>query len=252
MPTTTAQPSPNGLGSGSMFDRIAERYDLLNRVISLGIDKRWRRLAAMALDDLRGDINILDLATGTGDLAFAVAEHRRNKGLGLGKVTATDPSSGMLAVAQRKHLDSGARDVVDFSLGDAQSLPFSNNSFDAVMISFGIRNVPDRQAALAEMARVVRPGGKVVILELSEPPAGIMGAAARLHVHHIVPRVGALLSGSTEYRYLQQSIAGFPNPTDFCNMLTAAGLQVEQSTALTFGACHLFVARVPMGAGGWQ
>jgi demethylmenaquinone methyltransferase / 2-methoxy-6-polyprenyl-1,4-benzoquinol methylase len=237
------------MGSGSMFDRIADRYDLLNRVISLGIDKRWRRLAVSTLDSLAGDIDVLDLATGTGDLAFAVASHRRNKGLGLGKIIATDPSVGMLEVAERKHLDSGARDAIEFATGDAQHLPYSNESFDAVIMSFGIRNVPDRGLALSEMARVTKPGGKVVILELSEPPSGMMGTAARIHVHHIVPRVGALLSGSKEYRYLQQSIAAFPSPERFGMMLVDAGLMVETSQALTFGACHLFVGRKPAPTG---
>ena len=251
---TLGSGAPNGadrrtLGSGAMFDKIAERYDLLNRVISLGIDQRWRKLAAAALDDLPGAINVLDLASGTGDLAFAVHAHRVQSDRGVGTVVGTDPSPRMLAVAQTKlakHKDN-VQSAVSFALGDAQALPFADASFDAVTMAFGIRNVPNRAAALQEMRRVTRPGGKVVILELSEPPPGLLGAAARLHVHHVVPRVGALLSGSTEYRYLQQSIAAFPPPDEFCRQLAAAGLIVERSTALTFGACHLFVGRVPGG-----
>jgi demethylmenaquinone methyltransferase / 2-methoxy-6-polyprenyl-1,4-benzoquinol methylase len=234
------------LGSGGMFDKIAHRYDLLNRVISLGIDQRWRRMAVAALDDLPGHIRVLDLASGTGDLAFAVQSHRGDSC----DIIATDPSANMLAIADTKlaKRSKAQRDSLRFEVGDAQHLQFADASFDAVTMSFGIRNVPDRQRALAEMRRVTRPGGKVVILELSEPPPGIMGTAARIHVHHIVPRVGALLSGSKEYRYLQQSIAAFPSPEEFCRQISAAGMIIERSTALTFGACHLFVARVPGGA----
>jgi demethylmenaquinone methyltransferase/2-methoxy-6-polyprenyl-1,4-benzoquinol methylase len=125
--------------------------------------------------------------------------------------------------------------------GDAQSLPFPDRSFDGVCIAFGIRNVPDRPKALREMARVTRPGGRIAILELSEPDGGLLAPFARFHVHTLVPTLGALLSGAREYRYLQRSIAAFPKAHDFGQVMTAAGIELVALTPLTFGVCHLYV-----------
>jgi len=126
--------------------------------------------------------------------------------------------------------------------GDAQALPFEARSFDSVCIAFGIRNVPDRAQALREMARVTRIGGRIAILELSEPRAGLLGALARFHIHRVVPYVGALLSGVKEYQYLQRSIAAFPPAHQFGELMQDSGLNVLEVRALTFGVCHLYVA----------
>jgi demethylmenaquinone methyltransferase/2-methoxy-6-polyprenyl-1,4-benzoquinol methylase len=134
---------------------------------------------------------------------------------------------------------------ITLEAGDAQALPYPDDSFDAATIAFGIRNVPDRARGLAEMARVVKPGGRVAVLELSEPKGGVMGPLARFHVHVLVPRIGALLSGAREYRYLQSSIAAFPPPEEFAAMMERAGLVIEKVDRLTFGVCHLYVGRVP-------
>jgi demethylmenaquinone methyltransferase/2-methoxy-6-polyprenyl-1,4-benzoquinol methylase len=131
---------------------------------------------------------------------------------------------------------------IELRVGDAEQLPFPDRSFDGVTIAFGIRNVPDRGRALREMARVCRPGGRIAILELSEPGGGVLGALARFHVHTLVPTIGALLSGAREYRYLQQSIAAFPPAAQFAAQMTACGLQVLRVEPLTFGVCHLYVA----------
>jgi demethylmenaquinone methyltransferase/2-methoxy-6-polyprenyl-1,4-benzoquinol methylase len=224
-------------GSGAMFDRIAERYDLLNRVLSLGIDHGWRRRTVAALE-LAPHQHVLDLATGTADLAIAVARAQP-----LARVVGLDPSPRMLEVGERKLRAAGLRQQIELRTGNAEQLPFDDRSFDRVCIGFGIRNVPDRPLALREMRRVLRPDGRLAILELSEPRGGVLGPLARFHVHTIVPTVGALLSGAQEYRYLQRSIAQFPEPERFVSMMREAGLEAISTQSLTLGVCHLYVAR---------
>jgi demethylmenaquinone methyltransferase/2-methoxy-6-polyprenyl-1,4-benzoquinol methylase len=224
------------LGSGAMFDRIAARYDFVNRVLSLGIDKRWRKRTVRALA-LPPHARVLDIATGTGDLAIDLARMHEDA-----HVTGLDPSAGMLAVAANKIAARGLGDRVSLVSGDAQSLPYGDATMDAATIAFGIRNVPDRAAGLREMARVVKPGGKIAVLELGEPRRGLLAKAARVHVRHVVPRLGALLSGRREYRYLQASIAAFPSAEAFADLMRGAGLDVLAVTPLTFGACTLYVA----------
>jgi demethylmenaquinone methyltransferase/2-methoxy-6-polyprenyl-1,4-benzoquinol methylase len=221
-------------GSGAMFDAIAPRYDLMNRLISFGVDRRWRRrtVDALALPD---DGAALDLATGTGDLALAIARRHPRA-----RVVGVDPSTGMLELGRAKAARAGA--AIGFQVGVAEELPFDDASFDAVSIAFGIRNVVDRPAALAEMARVTRPGGRIAILELGEPRAGIMAPLARFHIHQVVPRLGALLSGAREYRYLERSIARFPPADEFAALMERAGLSTIEIQPLTFGVCNLYVA----------
>jgi demethylmenaquinone methyltransferase/2-methoxy-6-polyprenyl-1,4-benzoquinol methylase len=222
-------------GSGQMFDGIAERYDLVNRVISLGIDQSWRKKTVKALE-LKAGARVLDLATGTGDLAIMVAERHPEV-----TVVGVDPSAKMLEVGQKKVVDAGLAQRLTLELGDAQALRFEDNSFDGLCIAFGIRNVPDRLQGLREMARVTKPGGRVAILELSEPRGGVLGPLARFHVHSVVPTIGALLSGKREYHYLQKSIAAFPPAGEFEALMVEAGLRIVSSSALTFGVCHLYV-----------
>jgi demethylmenaquinone methyltransferase/2-methoxy-6-polyprenyl-1,4-benzoquinol methylase len=225
-----------------MFDGIAGRYDLLNRIISLGLDRRWRKRMVAALELAPGS-QVLDLATGTADVAFEVLrQHPQATVVGL------DPSAGMLEVGQRKAVAAGLATRLELRQGRAEELPFDKDRFDALTIAFGIRNVADRAAGLGEIARVVRPGGRVAILEGSEPPKGLLGFGARLHLHHLVPRLGAWLSGGEEYRYLQASIAAFPTPEEFAEQMRTAGLQVVAIEPLTFGVCHLYVATPVEGA----
>jgi demethylmenaquinone methyltransferase/2-methoxy-6-polyprenyl-1,4-benzoquinol methylase len=223
-------------GSGVMFDRIARRYDLLNRLMSFGLDRKWREktVRALALPD---DAHVLDLATGTADLAIRVAERHPSA-----RVIGVDPSRAMLDIGQQKLAARGLSERVSLVVGDAQALPQADHSFDGVCMGFGIRNVPDRARALAEIARVTRPGGRVAILELSEPRRGFLAPFSRFHIRVLVPRLGALLSGSHEYRYLQRSIAAFPPAPEFARMMEQAGLQVLEIQPLTLGTCHLYVA----------
>lgn len=235
MSQTSPAQAPRG-GSGEMFDAIAARYDLLNRLMSFGVDIRWRKRAVAEMKLVPGS-RALDLATGTADLALQIARtHPETEVVGL------DPSSKMLAVGVRKVEEARLHPRVTLVQGDAQRLDFPDQSFDAVSIAFGIRNVPDRPAALREMARVTKPGGRVVILELSEPQGGFMGPLARFHIRSVVPWLGAALSGAKEYRYLQQSIAAFPAPDDFAEVMRGAGLEVLSVTPLTFGVSCLYVA----------
>lgn len=235
-----AAADPRG-GSGQMFDRIASRYDLMNRIISLGIDQGWRRKTVRALS-LSADSQVLDLATGTGDLAILVAETHPTV-----EVVGVDPSVGMLEVGRKKVHDRDLTGRIRMVEGKAEDLHFKDDQFDGVCMAFGIRNAEDRGRALREMARVTRPQGRVAILELSEP-RGILGPLARFHVHQVVPRLGALLSGEQEYRYLERSIAAFPPADEFAALMRESGLSVLEVLPLTFGVCHLYVA-TPTEAG---
>lgn len=229
-------------GSGQMFDRIAERYDFLNRVISMGVDQGWRRKTVEALT-LGAEPNVLDLATGTADLALLIARRHVDATL-----VGVDPSTNMLEVGRGKVEAAGLGARVTLEEGDAQALRFEDDTFDGATIAFGIRNVPDRDAGLREMARVVKPGARVCILELSEPDKGVLGPLARFHIRTVVPRLGAWLSGEKEYRYLQESIAAFPRPEAFGEQMEAAGLEVLEIVPLTFGVCCLYVATPKGGA----
>jgi demethylmenaquinone methyltransferase/2-methoxy-6-polyprenyl-1,4-benzoquinol methylase len=221
-------------GSGAMFDAIAGRYDFVNRVLSLGLDQGWRRRAVDAMRLGAGSVAI-DLATGTGDLAL-LAKQRHPGAI----VRGIDPSPKMLAIARDKARAAGAD--VRFVEGDAQALDVAGGEASAVSIAFGIRNVPDRARALREMARITRPGGRVVVLELTEPAQRTLGRVARLYVHEIVPHVGGALSGVDEYAYLQRSIAAFPPADRFAETMREAGLDVLSVEPLTFGVVTLFVA----------
>jgi demethylmenaquinone methyltransferase / 2-methoxy-6-polyprenyl-1,4-benzoquinol methylase len=222
-------------GSGAMFDAIADRYDTVNRVLSFGIDRRWRTRTANSLE-LGPGARVLDLATGTGDLALEVA--RVAPGC---SVIGMDPSTRMLEIGRTKVEQRGLVDRVELRPGDAESLPFPDRHFDGVCIAFGIRNVPDRPRALGEMARVTRFGGRIAVLELSEPKGGLLAPLARFHVRTLVPMLGALLSGAHEYRYLQRSIAAFPPAREFAQLMEQAGIDPVTVIPLTFGVCHLYV-----------
>ena len=229
---------PGSDGSGRMFDGIAGRYDLLNRLMSLGLDAGWRRQLVAALALPAGG-RACDLACGTGDVALAIVSRHRDC-----KVVGLDASSAMLAVAAEKARAGSAAADIAWVHGDAQALPFEDASFDACAMAFGIRNIPDRLAALREMARICRPGRPVVVLELAQPERGWLGTLARLHVHHVAPWLGSLLSGDSEYRYLSRSIAAFPPPNLFCALMREAGLVDVAARRLSFGALHLYRGHV--------
>jgi demethylmenaquinone methyltransferase / 2-methoxy-6-polyprenyl-1,4-benzoquinol methylase len=212
-----------------MFGAIADHYDLMNRVMTFGQDGRWRRQAAEVAGLRPGD-TVIDVATGTGDLAFEVAEHV----LPGGHVVGLDVTEQMLAVARRKA--AGKSLPVAFELGDALRLDYPDGRFDAATCGFGIRNVDDRQGALAEMTRVVRPGGRVVILELT-PPANPL---ARRYMDEVVPRLGGVIARAREaYTYLPESVQDFPSAETLGRMMQAAGLRKVTYRLLNFGTVAL-------------
>jgi demethylmenaquinone methyltransferase / 2-methoxy-6-polyprenyl-1,4-benzoquinol methylase len=229
----------NADGSGAMFDKIAKRYDLMNRLISFGLDKLWRAKLLRALGSLVAGDTVLDVASGTADVALSICHKKQGV-----RVKGLDPSAGMLDVGKVKAERAGLTDRVELVVGDAQAMPFQDDAFAASCISFGIRNVPDRLLGLQEMRRTTRPGGRVVILELSEPQGGLFAPLARFHIHHLVPWLGSILSGSKEYRYLQASIAAFPGPKAFGALMEEAGLKNVEIHPMTFGVAHLYVGHV--------
>ena len=200
----------------AMFDRIAPRYDLLNRTMTAGLDGRWRQAAAALADVAAGD-RALDCCTGTGDLALALADRVTPSG----EVVGVDFSEEMLERARAK---AAGRPGIRFAHADALALPFGDDEFDAATVAFGIRNVADLDSGLAEMARVVRPGGRVVILEITTPAR--MRRFYELWFDSVVPRLGRVLGrDGAAYSYLPASVRRFPEPPALAARMAAAGLR---------------------------
>ena len=223
----------------AMFGRIAHRYDLLNRLLSLGLDARWRARAADLCRLDAGD-RALDVATGTGDLAFALARRVGPSGL----VSGLDLVPEMLAIGRRKALGRG-RTNTDLLQGDAMSLPYRDAAFRAATMAFGGRNVPDLGGAFGEMARVVAPGGRVVFLELNRPTAPVFRHLFDWYFHTFSPLVGGLISGDrAAYEYLPRSVDTFEGVEDISAMMAAAGLTGIEVHRLMFGVAVIHAATV--------
>jgi demethylmenaquinone methyltransferase/2-methoxy-6-polyprenyl-1,4-benzoquinol methylase len=214
----------------AMFDAIAPRYDILNRVLSARVDVAWRRQAVKGLEVRKGD-RILDLATGTGDLLIEELT------AGAGKSVGADLSFGMLRLVHPKLAKAGVLDA-RVCQGDAERLPFGDARFDGASIAFGIRNVLDRAQGLREMRRVVKPGRRVVVLEFHET-TGLVGTIFRFYFNHILPQIGALVSSRAAYSYLPKSVKNFESPEGFGALMRAAGLKDVISRPLTFGIAWL-------------
>lgn len=223
-----------------MFDRIVPRYDLMNRIMTGGRDVAWRkRVAKMAIaSDPAGHPRVLDVATGTGDLAFAIAR------AGASEVIGIDVSSEMIAAARRKAGKEGDR--VSFVVGDAMALPFANGEFNACTVSFGLRNMPDYDAAIASMTRILKPGGTFICLEMTPFHRPVLGRLFRFYFERIMPVIGGLLSGSrSAYRYLPQSVEAFPTAHDLAGRMRDAGLENVQYVLLGFGTVAIHSGTKP-------
>jgi len=235
--------TPYGSGSGKkaeveqMFDKIAPKYDLLNRVLSLGIDISWRK---KALNYLRAGQpkEILDVATGTADVAIMAA-----KMLNPTKVIGIDIANLMLDFGRTKIKNEGLENVIALETGDSENLRFAENSFDAVTVAFGVRNFENLEKGLAEMLRVLRPGGRVVILEFSKPHIFPFKQLYNAYFKYVLPLIGRLTSRDIRaYTYLFESVQVFPEGNDFLHILTKLGYQNPVCERLTLGICSIYSA----------
>jgi demethylmenaquinone methyltransferase / 2-methoxy-6-polyprenyl-1,4-benzoquinol methylase len=235
--------APGRLEAGQvreMFDRIAPRYDLLNRLMTAGLDGGWRRAAAAAADLSAGG-RALDCCTGTGDLALELAARVTR----LGEVVGVDFAESMLARARAK---AAARGVghVRFATADVLGLPFEDGSFDAATVAFGIRNVADLDAGLREMHRVLAPSARFVILEFTTPRSSIVRGLYHLYFHRILPQIGAMVSGHrTAYAYLPRSVASFPIEEKLADRMRSAGFVDVNWRTLTFGVAAIHTGTKP-------
>lgn len=216
-----------------MFNNIAPKYDLLNHLLSMGIDKIWRK-RAIALLSRNANNHVLDVATGTGDLAIAI-----HKKLGV-KVTGLDLSSEMLKVARQK-LNAAKISGIEMIQGDSENLPFDTGTFDAVTVAFGVRNFEDLNAGLAEMKRVLKPNGKMVILEFSKPAGFPMKQVYNFYFKTILPFWGGIISkDKAAYTYLPESVGKFPEGETFVKILADNGMGNVKQFRQTFGIATIY------------
>lgn len=221
-----------------MFDRIAHRYDLSNRVLSFSLDASWRKKVATYLP-VHANLHVLDLATGTGDLAISLLQNRTN----IVTVKGVDISSNMIAAGKEKINAAGLANCIDLEIGDATKLRFADNSFDVATIAFGIRNVSDVAAALLEMRRILKPGGQLIVLEFSLPANYLVRSIYLFYFRYLLPFFGGLLSGDkAAYHYLNQSVEQFPHGVAFLYLLEQAGLSSVSQVKLTFGVASIYIA----------
>jgi len=217
----------------TMFGRIAGRYDLMNRLMTGGQDERWRRKTVRHVLKA-GTARLLDVATGTGDLALALANGGAHQVFGL------DFAPPMIEGAEAKR---HGREDVQFLIGDAMALPFADGAFDGCTVSFGLRNMPDYLAALTEMGRVIKPGGRLVCLELTPYRTPVLGALFNWYFEHIVPIVGGWLSGDrAAYRYLPASVGAFPDADAVANLMKAAGFSHVEIERVGGGTVAIHIA----------
>jgi demethylmenaquinone methyltransferase/2-methoxy-6-polyprenyl-1,4-benzoquinol methylase len=223
----------------AMFDAIAKRYDLLNRVLSGGLDQRWRARAVKALR-LSGREVVLDLCTGTADVAIAAVTGREPAA----RVVGVDFSHEMLRLARRKVADRGLHARVGLVRADAMRIPLPDASVDAAIIGFGIRNVQAPEVSCRELARVVRPGGRLVVLEFGLPRSPLFRQVYLWYTNRMLPAVGRLVSRhGSAYEYLPESVGRFPPPEAFGHLLQDSGFPHVEIIPLTLGIVYLYVAR---------
>ena len=223
-------------GIRKLFDNIAGDYDRLNHILSLNIDKSWRRKAVKEIADTVEPLNILDEACGTCDFTIEIV-----KGAPQGsKVTGIDLSEGMLQIGREKCRKEGI--TAELQTGDCEAMPYDEGTFDRIGVAFGVRNFENLPKGLTEMLRVLKPGGKLVILELSIPRNPIIRWGYKLYFLKILPAIGGWVSGNrSAYEYLPSSVLRFPAPEKFMEMMQEAGFEQVRKKSFTMGICHMYL-----------
>lgn len=219
-----------------MFDNVASRYDFLNHLLSLGIDQYWRWYAINQLKTLQPR-HILDVATGTGDLAIAALR------LNPEHITGIDISDGMLELGRKKMQQRNISDKITLLNGDAENLSFDTNNFDAIISAFGVRNFENLEKGLSELCRVLKPQGKIVIVEFAKPKIFPVKQLFAFYFRYILPFVGRFFSKDQRaYTYLPESVQAFPEREEFVAILQKSGFKTANFTPLTFGICAVYTA----------
>ena len=222
----------------NMFDNIAPYYDFLNRFLSLGIDTIWRKKAINQLKSNQPQL-ILDIATGTADVAIETAGRLQPE-----KITGLDISNEMLEIGRKKIKKRGLDSVIELIQGDSENLPFQDNTFDAITVAFGVRNFEHLEAGLSEMERVLKPGGKLVVLEFSRPTIFPFKQLFNFYFKNILPQIGKLTSKDPKaYQYLYESVQAFPDGKDFLTILGKTGFKSSQCIPLTLGICSIYTGQ---------
>ena len=225
-------------GVKKMFDNIAPDYDKLNHILSLNIDKNWRKNAVRELADEARPLNVLDVACGTGDFTIEIARKVPQGST----VVGVDISDGMIAVGLEKLAKLGIDAALE--VADCEALPYEDNTFDRISVGFGVRNFEHLELGLSEMYRVLAPGGKLVILELSVPSNAFIRWCYKLYFLKILPFIGGLVSGDrSAYEYLPASVLRFPAPDKFMSIMKSAGFDVVEHRALTLGVCRMYIGK---------
>ncbi len=221
-----------------MFDKIAFRYDFLNRFLSGGVDVYWRKRAIAELKEIDPKY-VLDVATGTADVALLL-----NKYLSPEKIVGIDISEGMLELGRQKIEKQKLKDKIELRTGDSEAIKFPNNTFDAITVAFGVRNFEHLQQGLAEMLRVLKPGGKLVILEFSKPRKKFFSSLYNLYMNTIAPQAGKWFCKNKEaYQYLTKSVKAFPDGREFLHILKQTGYTDTYLKTLSLGICTIYCGR---------
>ncbi|MBB6462163.1 bifunctional demethylmenaquinone methyltransferase/2-methoxy-6-polyprenyl-1,4-benzoquinol methylase UbiE [Flammeovirga kamogawensis] len=222
----------------NMFDNISSNYDLLNRVLSGGIDIYWRKIAINKLKKSQPK-TILDVATGTGDLALQAWATLKPE-----KITGADISAGMVEVGREKVAKKGLSKFIDLQIGDSENLPFEDNSFDAVTVAFGVRNFENLEKGLTDIKRVLKPNGTLVVLEFSQPQSFPFKQLYRFYSMNILPMIGKIVSkDNSAYTYLPESVEAFPYGKAFTDILNKLGYKSVTCTSLTFGISSVYTGQ---------
>lgn len=225
-------------GIRKLFDNIAPDYDKLNHILSLNIDKGWRKKAVREIVDSVAPLNVLDVACGTGDFTIEIAQ----KAAVGSKITGIDLSEGMMKIGREKIAAAGV--AAEMIQGDCEALPYDDVSFDRISVGFGVRNFEHLSVGLAEMCRVLKQDGKLVILELSVPSNAFIRWCYKLYFLKILPTIGGWVSGDrSAYEYLPASVLRFPAPDRFMAMMREAGFKSVEHRSLTFGICRMYIGK---------